>query len=125
MHRISILSVSDEMFEKLHDSYGFYGQALIPAGCYINQAEDVQTVAVQAVLIARADLDADIVYNMTAALFDNLPELAQGHAKGQEISLEGALVGVSLVTSGAEVSSRKGCSELEVQHGSGQEYRPL
>jgi TRAP transporter TAXI family solute receptor len=95
MHRISILSVSDEMFEKLHDSYGFYGQALIPAGCYINQAEDVQTVAVQAVLIARADLDADIVYNMTAALFDNLPELAQGHAKGQEISLEGALVGVS------------------------------
>ena len=95
MHRISILSVSDEMFEKLHDSYGFYGQALIPAGCYINQAEDVQTVAVQAVLIARADLDADIVYTMTAALFDNLPELAHGHAKGHESRLAGALVGVS------------------------------
>jgi len=32
---------------------------------------------------------------MTAALFDNLPELATTHAKGKEISLEGALVGVS------------------------------
>jgi TRAP transporter TAXI family solute receptor len=95
MHKIKVLSVTDEMFKKLHSKYGFYGQATIPADCYINQTELVQTVAVQAVLIARRDLDTDVVYKMTAALLDNLPELATSHAKGKEISLEGALTGVS------------------------------
>ncbi|HHX25243.1 MAG TPA: TAXI family TRAP transporter solute-binding subunit [Firmicutes bacterium] len=95
MHKIKVLFVTDEMFKKLHSTYGFYGQATIPADCYINQTELVQTVAVQAVLIARRDLDTDAVYKMTAALFDNLPELATSHAKGKEISLEGALTGVS------------------------------
>jgi TRAP transporter TAXI family solute receptor len=95
MHKIKVLFVTDEMFNKLHSKYGFYGQATIPADCYINQTELVQTVAVQAVLIARRDLDTDVVYKMTAALFDNLPELATSHAKGKEISLEGALTGVS------------------------------
>lgn len=95
MHKIQVLPVPDNMYKNLHDKYGFYGQALIPAGCYINQTEQVKTVAVQAVLIARRDLDEDVVYGMTAALFDNLSELAATHAKGKEMSLEGALVGVS------------------------------
>ncbi|HXL03672.1 MAG: TAXI family TRAP transporter solute-binding subunit [Firmicutes bacterium] len=95
MHKIQILAVPDDMYKNLHNKYGFYGQALIPAGCYINQTEPVRTVAVQAVLIARRDLDADVVYEMTAALFENLPELATAHAKGKEVSLEGALTGVS------------------------------
>ncbi len=95
MHKIQVLAVPDNMYKNLHDKYGFYGQALIPAGCYINQTEQVKTVAVQAVLIARRDLDEDVVYGMTAALFDNLSELAATHAKGKEMSLEGALVGVS------------------------------
>ncbi len=95
MHKIQILAVPDDMYKNLHNKYGFYGQALIPAGCYINQTEPVRTVAVQAVLITRRDLDADVVYEMTAALFENLPELATAHAKGKEVSLEGALTGVS------------------------------
>ncbi len=95
MHKIKILDIPDDMYEKLHDKYGFYGQALIPAGCYINQTDLIRTVAVQAVLVVRADLDAGMVYEMTAALFDNLPELATSHAKGKEMSLKGALTGVS------------------------------
>jgi hypothetical protein len=95
MHKIKILDIPDDMYEKLHDKYGFYGQALIPAGCYINQTDLIRTVAVQAVLVVRADLDAGMVYEMTAALFDNLPELATSHAKGKEMSMKGALTGVS------------------------------
>ncbi len=94
-HRIKILPVADDMFKNLHDRYGFYGQAVIPAGTYINQTEAVTTVAVQAMLIVRADLDAGLVYAMTRALFENLPELATAHAKGKEISLASALSGVS------------------------------
>lgn len=94
-HKIKIVEVSDDMYKKLHDKYGFYGQAVIPAGTYINQTKDAKTVAVQAMLIVRSDLDAGLVYEMTRALFENLPELAKAHAKGKEISLAGALAGVS------------------------------
>ncbi|MGE5588081.1 MAG: TAXI family TRAP transporter solute-binding subunit [Clostridia bacterium] len=94
-HKIKIVEVPDDMYKKLHDKYGFYGQAVIPAGTYINQTKDAKTVAVQAMLIVRSDLDAGLVYEMTRALFENLPELAMAHAKGKEISLAGALAGVS------------------------------
>lgn len=94
-HKIKILTVADDMYSKLRARYGFYGQAVIPAGTYINQADTVKTVAVQAMLIVRADLDTGLVYEMTKALFESLPELAKAHAKGKEISLGTALSGVS------------------------------
>ncbi len=95
MHKIKILPISNDMYDKLRSKYGFFGSVTIPGGTYPGLSQPVQTVAVQAVLVARMDLDAGLVYAMTRALFDNLPELAKMHAKGKEISLSTALAGVS------------------------------
>lgn len=94
-HKIRVISISDGMFNLLSSMYGFYSQAVIPADTYIGQTAAVKTVAVQAMLIARSDLDTGLVYEMTRALFENLPELATMHAKAKEMSLAGALSGVS------------------------------
>ncbi|MGE5577373.1 MAG: TAXI family TRAP transporter solute-binding subunit, partial [Syntrophothermus sp.] len=67
----------------------------IPANTYSGQTEEVATLAVRAMLIVRKDLDEGLVYNLTKALFENLPELANAHAKGKEIKLADALTGVS------------------------------
>jgi len=56
----------------------------------------VTTVAVNAVLIAGNDLSADVVYNITKALFDSQAELASAHAKGKELNLQYAVQGVSI-----------------------------
>ena len=47
--------------------------------------EDVTTVAVGALVLARNDVpDAD-VYNFVSSIFDNLPDVVAAHAKGAEL----------------------------------------
>jgi TRAP-type uncharacterized transport system substrate-binding protein len=41
-------------------------------------------------------MDADTVYKIIAALFDNLPDLQASHAQGKSITLASALGGMSL-----------------------------
>src|SRR5690349_11553434 len=53
-----------------------YVKATIPANTYTGQTTDVQTAAVVNYLVTRSDLKDDLVYAMTKATFDNLPELA-------------------------------------------------
>lgn len=95
-HEIRILSIPADMAAKLTAKYPFLAVAKVPAGTYKNQAQDVMTVAVNAVLIAGNDLSADVVYGLTKALFDNQAELATAHAKGKELNIQYAVQGVSI-----------------------------
>lgn len=95
-HEIRILNIPADMAAKLIGKYPFLAAAKVPAGTYKNQAQDVATVAVNAVLIAGNDLSTDVVYSMTKALFDNQAELASAHAKGKELNLQNAVQGVSI-----------------------------
>lgn len=76
--------------------YPFYTQVTIPAGTYRGLNTDVETVAVMAMLATRADLPEDLVYEMTASIFDNLDVLAATHAAGRAISVAGALEGMPI-----------------------------
>ncbi|RPH49371.1 MAG: TAXI family TRAP transporter solute-binding subunit [Desulfobacteraceae bacterium] len=95
-HAIRILTVPADMAAKLTAKYPFLAAAVVPAGTYKNQTQDVTTVAVNAVLIVGNDLSADVVYSMTKALFDSQAELASAHAKGKELNLKYAVQGVSI-----------------------------
>jgi uncharacterized protein len=95
-HDIRILSIADDMVKKLTEKYPFLSAAKVPASTYKNQTADVNTVAVNAVLIVNSEIKDDVVYNLTKALFDNQPELAAAHAKGKEINLQNAVKGVSI-----------------------------
>ena len=50
--------------------------------------EDVTTVAVAAVILARNDVSEDAIYALTADIFDNAADLVSSHAKYGELSLE-------------------------------------
>ena len=68
---------------------GVYFNAVdIPAGTYNGQDEDVTTVAVGAVILARDDVSEDAIYALTADIFDNAPDLISSHAKYGELSTE-------------------------------------
>ena len=55
----------------------YFAVAAIPVHAYGQEpAEPVGTIAVRACLVARADLDDDLVYAITASLFDHKVELA-------------------------------------------------
>ena len=47
-------------------------------------------------MIVKADASEDDVYNLTAAIFDNMDAIAKEHAKGTELSLENATEGLTV-----------------------------
>jgi len=95
-HSIRLLSLPADIIGKLTQKYPFLSQAKVPANTYKGQTEDVNTVAVNAVLVASNALKEDVVYSLTKALFENQAELASAHAKGKELSPQTAVKGVSI-----------------------------
>lgn len=92
---IRIIGFPDEVIAKVMGKYPFFTVYTIPPHTYRGQNEPVKTLAVQATLIANADLGDEIVYNITKTLFEYREELAREHPKGRELSLESAVKGLS------------------------------
>ncbi len=82
-----LVSIEDANVEKLLAASPYYAKNVIPAGTYNGQTEDVTTVAVGAVLLARNDMPEDAIYALTADIFDNAADLVSTHAKYGEIDL--------------------------------------
>jgi len=93
---VKLVPIADDKVEAIKAKYPYYTDVVIPAGTYNNQDEDVKTVAVMAMLVVPEDLDEELVYNMTKALFENLDDLKAAHDRGGDLSLETALNGMSL-----------------------------
>ena len=70
--------------------------AKIPANTYKGQDKDVETAGVANYLVTHAGVSDDLVYQMTKALFESLPELAKAHESGKQIKLDNALAGVPI-----------------------------
>jgi TRAP transporter TAXI family solute receptor len=96
MQAVKILSIDDATADKLIEKYPFYTKYTIAKDTYKDMGDDANTLAVMATLIAGSELSEDTVYNLTKALFENQAELGNAHAKGKEMSLEGAVNGVSV-----------------------------
>ncbi len=83
--------------QAIMDKYGFFSPDVIPAGTYDGIGE-TKTISVGAQWVAGANVDADLIYQITKALWnDNSRKLLDnGHAKGKAITLETALDGVGI-----------------------------
>lgn len=63
----------------------------IPAGSYMGQDRDVQTLGQNAILVTSSALDQEVVYSLTKTMFENLDYLAKIHPACAHISLERAV----------------------------------
>jgi TRAP transporter TAXI family solute receptor len=68
-----------------------YVKTFIPKGTYKGQDADVQTAGLPNYFVTRADLSADLVYNMTKVIFDSTAELIAAHPAASGIKLERAV----------------------------------
>ncbi|WP_319201563.1 TAXI family TRAP transporter solute-binding subunit [uncultured Ilyobacter sp.] len=84
---VKIIPIRKATVEKLAEEYPFYASEVIPAGTYDNE-EDVETAAVQTLLVTRADLSDDLVYDITKTIFENLDALKETHSAANSIKLE-------------------------------------
>jgi len=98
-----IVPIGGSQADTLVKKYPFYAKDKVPAGIYKGVDKDVPTVAVLAILVAKAELEEDIVYKITRAIFENIKSIETAHAKGKEVKLEKALEGMPIpIHPGAE-----------------------
>ena len=93
---MSLHSFTEEDLKKINEIIPAYIPSKIPGGVYEGVDNDVLTPAVSALFVVSSDLDEELVYGITKALWnDNTRRLLDsGHAKGKQIRLETALDGV-------------------------------
>jgi len=93
---IAILDVTEEQLERINGAYPVWSAYEIPAGTYPSQDEPVQTIAQPNILVVNADVPEEHVYQITKAMFENLPFLNNIHPATRDMALEKALDGLPM-----------------------------
>lgn len=95
-HDVVIVSIDDQVADKLIADYPYYTKVTIPAGTYPNQEADVQSLAVKAMLVVTDKMDEQMAYDIVKAIYSNLDRLVVAHAVGKIITKETAQDGISI-----------------------------
>ena len=75
-----------EIKQQLIDTYPFFHPATIPAGTYRNQDEAFEGLNVGSMhLITSADVDEDVIYQVTKTLFEQRTAVVERHPAGKAI----------------------------------------
>ncbi|WP_226006516.1 TAXI family TRAP transporter solute-binding subunit [Natrinema salinisoli] len=90
---IEIVPIAGDNRETIKEDATWFADDTIPGGTYSGVDNDVETVAVQAMIATHSDVPADTVETVTAAIFDNLGELS---IKTDFISVDSAQDGMSI-----------------------------
>jgi TRAP transporter TAXI family solute receptor len=74
-----LVSLTGPAVDKLVKANPFYAMATIPGGLYANNPNPTQTYGVLATFVTSAKVPADVVYNVTKAVFENFDEFKKLH----------------------------------------------
>jgi uncharacterized protein len=87
------LLANDSVLEPLQNKYGksLYVQGIVPKAVYPGLDGDVGVVSILNILVVHADMDENLVYQITKALFEHRPELVAIHPEAANLSLESAV----------------------------------
>jgi len=87
---VTFIPVEADRVAGLLEEYPFYEVIDMPAGTYDGQDAAVGILGDPAILFTSADADEELVYTLTATIFDNLDRLGQVHPAAALISLDRA-----------------------------------
>ncbi|WP_145109421.1 TAXI family TRAP transporter solute-binding subunit [Cereibacter sediminicola] len=87
-HKINLVGIPAEVVEKIGAPYV---PAVIPAGTYSGQDQDVPTAAVGNLLVTHEDVSEETAYQMTKLMFDNIERLKSAHAAAANIKPDTAI----------------------------------
>ncbi|MFY0743831.1 TAXI family TRAP transporter solute-binding subunit [Solibacillus silvestris] len=92
--KASVLDVTDEQLDSINSIFNTWFRFVIPAGTYTGMDKEINTIAQPNFLATTAEMDADLVYKLTKAIYENLDKVHQIHNSATEIQLESALNGL-------------------------------
>ena len=85
--QVYLVAIDDEHVDKLIAASPYYSAYTVTADTY-GMPEDVQTVAVAAVVLVRDDVSDDAVYSFVSTIFNNIDAISEQHGKGAELNLD-------------------------------------
>jgi TRAP transporter TAXI family solute receptor len=94
---IDLVSIAGPRAREIREHYPFFTRARIPADVY-QEITSTPTLSVGAQWVISAEVDEELVYGMTRALWhkNSRALLDAGHPKGRQIQLETALGGIAI-----------------------------
>jgi TRAP transporter TAXI family solute receptor len=87
---IRLIPVARDRIDTVRGQYPFLRPIVVPRGSYDAEERDVATIGVEDLLLCREDLKEDLVYSLTKAFFEALPDLAKTNAAVRSIDLDQA-----------------------------------
>lgn len=82
-----LVDVSGPAIDRLLSEYREYERAVIPGGTYPNNAADVRTFGVRAVVVTSPDVSDTTAYEITRAVFDNFDAFRRLHPAFEALSV--------------------------------------
>jgi len=86
-----VVSWDDATITGMIDGVGYFSPMVIPAGTYRGQEADVTTWAMPATILADANADDEVIYNLVKAVFDNFEDLKKQSSIYTGATREGAI----------------------------------
>ena len=86
--RFKLLSLLDEEILAITKAEPWIFPATIPAGTYLNQPEDIQTLRHVSYIGTTVDMPEELAYQIVKTIFENLDWLRQSHAAWNNLSLD-------------------------------------
>ena len=86
---------NDSALERMQQKYGkdLYVRGVVPKDMYPGLDSDVGVVSIPNLLVAHADMDEKLVYEITKVLFEHRAELVAIHPEAEKLSLASAVEG--------------------------------
>lgn len=99
-HSINIVAIPPETVVQIGEPYV---PAVIPAGIYRGQDEDIPTAAIGNILVSHEGVSEETAYQMTKLMFENLDRMRAAHSAAESIDIEAAIKGLPIpLHAGAE-----------------------
>jgi TRAP transporter TAXI family solute receptor len=86
--RVRLLSISKSALNSLRRDHPFVHGLVLAPGLYDDRA--VLTFGIERLLLCREGLDREVVYQLTRAFFEALPDLSSADSQLRQMSVEGA-----------------------------------
>jgi uncharacterized protein len=80
-----LLEIERDAAARVRAQEPFLKPAVMPSGTYVGQSAAVRTIGMDNLLLCNADLSEDVVYRLTRAFFESLPDVGEIHPTARQI----------------------------------------
>lgn len=92
----AILEINDEQLARIDGRRGLWQRVIIPSGTYPGQGREIFTIGTPNILAVRADVDDEVVYQITRTIFEELDYLHGLHDTTRQINLDKAVTNLPI-----------------------------